>query len=168
MPKQIKKDYGEVSVLDYVLAGSPKAKSMLGPDFADPKCSVCGAHLSHVFMTTIGILGGDCAATLTGDPATRSLVRTKIPGMVRRMNQGRISALIIELSRLCPETPIVIRGTIRGSGRIREWDGALVGQRDEALCFVKSAIVARMLAAAAIDRCNPDYPIAIQDKMVQA
>jgi hypothetical protein len=61
----------------YVVAGTPAAFEALDPRAAEsPRCVRCGSPISHVFLTSKGPMGGDCLATLTGDPATRRLART--------------------------------------------------------------------------------------------
>ena len=68
----------EVQIVDYFLAGSPKAMEALGGDFADVDCVRCGSKITHVFMTEHGPMGGDCLATLTGDDSTRKAIRATI------------------------------------------------------------------------------------------
>ena len=70
--------FGDVHVVDYFRAGSPKAVEALGGDFADVDCVRCGSKISHVFMTESGPMGGDCLATLTGDDSTRKAIRATI------------------------------------------------------------------------------------------
>jgi len=64
---------GEIGAVNYVSAGSPAAM-----DFGlvgDVRCEACGAKISHVYVTDVGPLGGDCLATITGDTSTRAAVR---------------------------------------------------------------------------------------------
>lgn len=61
---------GDFNILDVVQAGSPRACDALGMH-EDVACRRCGAKIAIVYATTLGPLGGDCLATLTGDASTR-------------------------------------------------------------------------------------------------
>lgn len=61
---------GAFEIEDVVCAGSPRACAVLGMH-EDMTCERCGARISVVYATSHGPLGGDCLATLTGDPSTR-------------------------------------------------------------------------------------------------
>jgi len=64
----------QIGAPHYVVAGSPSAATfgLVG----DVCCVNCGARISHVFVTDVGPIGGDCLATITGDASTRAAVRT--------------------------------------------------------------------------------------------
>ena len=59
---------------DYVVAGTPAALDfgLRGP----VECLNCGQKITHVYMTDVGPLGGDCLATISGDDSTRRVVRS--------------------------------------------------------------------------------------------
>lgn len=61
---------GAFEIEDVVCAGSPRACAALGMH-EDMSCVRCGARISIVYATSYGPMGGDCLATLTGDPSTR-------------------------------------------------------------------------------------------------
>jgi hypothetical protein len=61
---------GAFEIEDVVCAGSPRACAALGMH-EDMSCVRCGARISIVYATSHGPMGGDCLATLTGDPSTR-------------------------------------------------------------------------------------------------
>lgn len=67
----------EVSVIDFVIAGSSRAADMGGMS-DDVSCACCGMRITHVFISNVGPLGGDCAASLTGDDSTRVEVRAGV------------------------------------------------------------------------------------------
>jgi len=65
---------GSFEIEDVVNVGSPRACERLGMH-EEMSCVRCGARLSIVYVTSSGPLGGDCLATLTGDPSSRSRMR---------------------------------------------------------------------------------------------
>lgn len=95
-----------VEILDYVYAGTSKAADYLGADgFADVSCVCCGAKISHVFWSNVGPLGGDCAATLTGDNSTRAKVRVHVEKCYRRVRYGKLGALHVDGASIGQRTP---------------------------------------------------------------
>lgn len=63
----------QVGAAHYVLAGTPSAEEfgLRG----SVQCVNCGKPITHVFMTDVGPMGGDCLATITGDDSTRKIVQ---------------------------------------------------------------------------------------------
>lgn len=60
----------------FVIANTPAAYEALDPRMAEhPTCVVCGSPLKDVFVTNYGPMGGDCFATLSGNPETRRAYR---------------------------------------------------------------------------------------------
>ena len=86
---------GEVGTRwDYVVAGTPAALEF-GLD-GPVQCLNCGQKISHVYMTDVGPLGGDCLATISGDDSTRRVVRAirdKISYLVRDFYNYRVSPM---------------------------------------------------------------------------
>lgn len=140
----------EVVVTDYFYAGTSKAYEHIAGNFSDVSCAACGAKISHIFMSNVGPLGGDCAATLTGDETTRSALRRIVPKALRLMSGGRVSTVFVRNG--------LIYGTLRGTGRVRESDGAVMGQKEISLGSVPSPKLGRMIAASLVERINIDEP----------
>lgn len=65
---------GAFTIDDVVHAGSVRACEALGVH-EHMGCVRCGAPISVVYATSLGPLGGDCLATLTGDPSTRRRIQ---------------------------------------------------------------------------------------------
>lgn len=125
-------DFGvlEVVVHDYFLAGTGRAHDALTGDFTDVSCVCCGAKITHVFFSTIGPLGGDCAATLTGDDSTRRIMRVGVAKCVDVLKFWK-----------GPNT-LVVSGKMVG----RSW-----GTFFKAAISCSSHEVAKMVAAAALE-----------------
>lgn len=71
-----KAKFPEPDLEDFVVAGSERSCEVLGPyKCEEPTCVVCGARLRDVFVTNYGPMGGDCFATLSGNPETRKAYR---------------------------------------------------------------------------------------------
>lgn len=87
----------------YVEAGTAAAFEALPPDVAEqPFCVRCGSAISHVFLTSKGPMGGDCLATLTGDPATRQLGRKLTAALDRVRRYREVTGLKVERSSFRP------------------------------------------------------------------
>jgi hypothetical protein len=140
---------GEVHVLDYFVAGSARGADHAAGD--DVSCANCGSKIAHCFATDVGILGGDCAANITGDNSTRAAVRRYLPKLTAKIGNGRASKVWVAASG----SDSAIWMQVRGTGYVREYDGAVVGARVECLAVVKPH-VARMLVAAVADEINGD------------
>jgi hypothetical protein len=81
----------------YAEAGTAAAFEALPPDVAEsPHCVRCGSPIAHVFLTSKGPIGGDCLATLTGDPATRQLGRKLTKALDRVMRYREVTGLKVE------------------------------------------------------------------------
>lgn len=61
---------GAFEIEDVVNVGSVRACERLGVH-DQMTCRRCGARIAIAYVTSHGPLGGDCLATLTGDPTTR-------------------------------------------------------------------------------------------------
>jgi len=64
----------DVGSWEYVRAGTSSAADLDLID-EDVSCVNCGAPLTHVFVTEVGPMGGDCLASITGDDSTRKVVQ---------------------------------------------------------------------------------------------
>jgi hypothetical protein len=64
----------EFDAIVFCIAGTPRAFEVLGP-VEVVQCHRCGAHLTNVFVADGHPYGGDCLATLTGEPGYRAAVR---------------------------------------------------------------------------------------------
>lgn len=83
----------------YVVAGTPAAYEYGIDD--NPTCVVCGSHLKYVFVTSLGIMGGDCAATITGDDSTRK----QVASISKALRSQYRDALSLEIER-CSYRPV--------------------------------------------------------------
>jgi GNAT superfamily N-acetyltransferase len=71
-----KAQFADPELETFVVANTPEAFETLDPRVAEhPTCVVCGAPIKYVFLTNYGPMGGDCYATLSGSPETRSAYR---------------------------------------------------------------------------------------------
>jgi hypothetical protein len=70
-PKQTEKL--SLSISSVLVSGTEQAFDFTGTD--NLCCSRCGSTLKLALVTEIGLLGGDCYATLTGDDTTRKEFR---------------------------------------------------------------------------------------------
>lgn len=99
----------------YVLANTEAAFEALGPREAEsPRCVRCGLPIKHVFLTNKGPMGGDCLATLTGDPSTRRLAR-------------KLSRKLDEVSHYAEVKGLLLKRTVQGSPAI----SAVILNRDD-------------------------------------
>lgn len=81
----------------YVEASTAAAFEALPPDVAEsPFCVRCGSPIAHVFLTSKGPMGGDCLATVTGDPATRQLGRKLTKALDRVGRYREVTGLKVE------------------------------------------------------------------------
>lgn len=89
------KDFGvdQVTVVDFVMAGSSRAAD-LGGMSDDVSCVCCGARITNVFISNVGPLGGDCAATLTGDESTRAEIRAGVRAALSFMRAPRCARTV--------------------------------------------------------------------------
>jgi len=93
------KDLAEdLDIEGFVTAGTEPAHAALGPMVGEePYCIRCGSPIKYVFLTSKGPMGGDCLATLTGDPATRKLARKVHQSLDRLESWGKnLSALEVK------------------------------------------------------------------------
>jgi hypothetical protein len=131
----------EVTVLDYVHAGSASAAHVGLTDVVS--CVCCGSQISHVFLSSVGPLGGDCAATLTGENHTRAAVRRAID----KVRHCKAEVGEIDVSPNGARWDVSY--TVRGSGWVRESDGVVVGARTRYIASgLKSELAARVVASA--------------------
>lgn len=82
----------EITLDAYFVAGTPSAAEYGYLDGERPHCCNCGRTLKHCYVSTDGrIYGGDCLATLTGHPDTRSEYRRMEKELAngRRYSAGR-------------------------------------------------------------------------------
>lgn len=71
-----RKQFEDPDLEDFVEANTERAFEVLSPQEAEkPRCVVCGSPLKDVFVTSYGPMGGDCFASLSGRPETRSAYR---------------------------------------------------------------------------------------------
>lgn len=82
-----------VSVVDFVVAGSSGAADMGGMS-DDVSCVCCGARITNVFISNVGPLGGDCAATLSGDDSTRREVQVGVRAALSFMRAPRCARTV--------------------------------------------------------------------------
>ena len=130
-----------VTVTDYVLAGS--APAALAGFAGEVSCACCGSRISHVFLSSVGPLGGDCAASLTGDHTTRSAVQRAV--RAARPRASEIGEVTIERDGSSWGVSYVVRG----SGRVRESDGEVIGARRSFVAGgIKGELRARIIADA--------------------
>lgn len=89
-------DAGAFEIEGYMKAGSAEAGDygvQRGNEHGAPEveCVRCGSKIGHVFMTSHGPMGGDCVATITGDPSTRSLARKIKESLIGEENLQSLS-----------------------------------------------------------------------------
>jgi hypothetical protein len=134
-------DFGveAVELLDYVRAGSPRASDYLGVH-EDVSCACCGAAISHVFWSNVGPLGGDCAATLTGDNATRAAIRRKLE-------------TVLEKARIRRPRCYIVRGADVVARMVSDYSDRLF---EKTIATMKTRALARMIACAAADQVALD------------
>jgi hypothetical protein len=72
----------EFDSIDFCVAGTPRGHELLGA-VEDETCARCGARIVNVFVADGTPYGGDCLATLTGEPGFRRAVRTAVSKAVR-------------------------------------------------------------------------------------
>ena len=109
----------EIGSWTYVRPGTSAAMEVgLGDEVL---CVNCGKPISHVFMTDVGPLGGDCLATITGDDSTRKSV------VALYKDLPKYNAVFFGHSSGISRTPIVglnnqnsvcVRSTYLNSGRL--------------------------------------------------
>lgn len=81
----------------FVVAGTPAALEALTPGQAEsPHCVRCGSQISNVFLTSKGPMGGDCLATLTGDPSTRRLGRKLAQKLDQVSGYREVTGLLVK------------------------------------------------------------------------
>jgi hypothetical protein len=67
----------EFDHIEFCVAGTPHGHEVLGA-VEDATCVRCGARIVNVFVADGQPYGGDCLATLTGEPGFRRAVRTAL------------------------------------------------------------------------------------------
>lgn len=67
----------EFDRIEFCVAGTPRGFELLGP-VEDETCRRCHARIVNVFVADGAPYGGDCLATLTGEPGFRRAVRAAL------------------------------------------------------------------------------------------
>lgn len=107
----------QVGAWHYVRAGTSSALDFGIGDKAD--CVNCGKPISHVFVTEVGPMGGDCLATITGDDSTRKVVQAmqRDKWIFHEVITGTLYRLTVSYSSFVRAT--CMSATYRDSGRER-------------------------------------------------
>jgi len=82
-----------LDVEGYVVAGTEPAFEALAGAADDPRCIRCGSPIKYVFLTNKGPMGGDCLATVTGDPSTRKIARKFVSKLEQKLHYQKIEAI---------------------------------------------------------------------------
>lgn len=104
-----------IEVQGFAVAGTPYAFELFGPH-EEMTCRQCGAQLSNVYATSLGPMGGDCLATLTGDNATRSAVRRARAAFSKVGHLGRITLLGLDVEKSSCTRAWAARAYVAGCG----------------------------------------------------
>ena len=110
----------QIGNIEYIEAGSPQGMEF-GLSPGEPVlCVNCGHRITHVYMTDVGPLGGDCLATITGDDSTRKSVQA-IRKAAKKIDPREMSYPEVEWKPhayfKAPYGESVLRARWRDSGR---------------------------------------------------